>query len=833
VSVVRTREQATWLVEAATRRAPETVPLARLLSLAVFVEPELLRAMRVAFWPRSGPELEAALWFGPLVESHSPGGISLHREVVAALRDELRSRWQQNQERAELERAWKVIGERQGKLSPALALEERVAWHFVVGDDAAAERELATALKAHAAGGRPGVAAWASQAWGRLPEKVRRSQTGWLFQQMARSSGRLTIAASPPEPANVSASDVSAVLGFLRDVPLGIRVSDGVLEIGATVGPELMAIEVPDTDPRVLDVTWLEGDGRSQRVTVASGAVERIERGKGTLALKNLRGQVYELSEMYQPRFKSAAPATVVVAGTSINLSPEEIAYAQAIGDALARAGHSMVDGGFPGVDFLAAEAFENALRHAEPGVPIDKRLTHVVLTGTRADYKGGAQEQVPSLQASFTDRLNRADAVVLVGGERGTEAVYLLARDANIPVFACRPSRGVAAKANDDIVGRILSRPANANGPSDASTSPAQLARAQVRRYLSDAGPAEAAKAIANVLTPTPDSDRAGRAEAMRWIWGAIAYLRADSLDEANSVMHQFWDAMKHRDATALGVERGRLGSRYAPDRVLAYVSVQVEPRHGDEVALIAAAALERDHASDRRETRPLFQLLVSFKRLLEHGVLAADRIPAVVKCLNEILAFLGDRHDLDRGHQCRSLAADLVSRLQQEFPLAGSVADYHRVEALRSQVASELGLPELKDTYFFLLRVGNNFDRYVFNWEPFRDLAGPLEPSPSSIPVVVISDERQKRPRVEHLSEPMPHVRLHISPSMQTTEIARRWLDAIVDAGAQHRKYQGPFDWFVGSLKLDVSALSPKARAFLNLDAPKSPPDPMSQAS
>jgi hypothetical protein len=49
--------------------------------------------------------------------------------------------------------------------------------------------------------------------------------------------------------------------------------------------------------------------------------------------------------------------------------------------------------------------------------------------------------------------------------------------------------------------------------------------------------------------------------------------------------------------------------------------------------------------------------------------------------------------------------------------------------IETLVRALAARTEEPVI-DSYFFLVRVGRNYDKYPFGWEPFRDLAGPLEP-------------------------------------------------------------------------------------------------------
>jgi hypothetical protein len=55
----------------------QVLALARLVSPAVHVEPDRLRAVRLAFLPRSAAALEADLWWSPLVQARNADGLVL------------------------------------------------------------------------------------------------------------------------------------------------------------------------------------------------------------------------------------------------------------------------------------------------------------------------------------------------------------------------------------------------------------------------------------------------------------------------------------------------------------------------------------------------------------------------------------------------------------------------------------------------------------------------------------------------------------------------------------------------------------------------------------
>jgi hypothetical protein len=82
------REQARILIQDLARSDREVVDLAERLSIAVSVDAHLLREVRRRRFPTRGPDLEADLWLGPLVQAAGVDGFAF----VPAVGDELRAR---------------------------------------------------------------------------------------------------------------------------------------------------------------------------------------------------------------------------------------------------------------------------------------------------------------------------------------------------------------------------------------------------------------------------------------------------------------------------------------------------------------------------------------------------------------------------------------------------------------------------------------------------------------------------------------------------------------------------------------------------------------------
>ncbi len=297
------------LIERARRR-PGVVALARLASPAAYVEPELLRALRLAVTPALDAGVEADLWFSPLVSSRGPDGMVLDAGVAAELRSQLEVRWRNPRRRRRLRRARRVMARVHRDLSPALALEERIAWLAIAGDRAGIERELERVVAALAGGDRPGLREWIARAWDQLPRLARETRAGWLLRQAAGpAAGRRRLRPAPP-PEGLHGLDLAAVLAGVPDVKLGVRRTGDLIEIGEIEGLGAAAILVPDTEPRPLELEWgdepipagdddvdeTEDTRGSEALEVPAGGTVSRQVGEGPVRLRTARGAVYELA---------------------------------------------------------------------------------------------------------------------------------------------------------------------------------------------------------------------------------------------------------------------------------------------------------------------------------------------------------------------------------------------------------------------------------------------------------------------------------------------------------------------------------------------------------
>jgi hypothetical protein len=280
------------------------IELATLVSLAIRIEPEVLRAIRLKLAPHLNAGAEADLWFSPLVQSRGPDGIVFLPEVADILRERLKgeqslSRRERLKGEQRLSRVGEIIQKYHEKTSPAIWLEEKVTW-FALSTQSKLQleidNELNTALVALVMEGRTGLAHWAARALPRLPLAARRSKAAWMLSLAVSKylEDRFSLQGKPPD--DLLETDLRDLLPDLPDIELGIRRVENILELGDMDPEDTYTIRVADTEPRLVEICW-EAENKAQRevVGVMSGEVYRRNVGLGLVRLRNARGTVYEL----------------------------------------------------------------------------------------------------------------------------------------------------------------------------------------------------------------------------------------------------------------------------------------------------------------------------------------------------------------------------------------------------------------------------------------------------------------------------------------------------------------------------------------------------------
>jgi hypothetical protein len=144
--------------------------------------------------------------------------------------------------------------------------------------------------------------------------------------------------------------------------------------------------------------------------------------------------------------------AWILVAGTGRFTLPKKIrSVAEHLGDWLAKNQFGLITAGWIGVDFITARSFANALRDA--GTAIDDYLVHVVKRGREPDFTLGRRIDVDNDEQEYSQSVDLADGVLLIGGLGGTRSVGVQALKAGKPLYPLAFTHGDAKQMFNEIL--------------------------------------------------------------------------------------------------------------------------------------------------------------------------------------------------------------------------------------------------------------------------------------------------------------------------------------------------------------------------------------------
>jgi type VI secretion system protein ImpB len=285
---------AEYAVRALERRGTGIANLAAGISLAVRIEPQLLRAMRLAVAPSADAGDEADLWFSDIVDTRAPTAITLHADAVRILRRRLAADQQM------LHAAWRVVERVHGDISPVLLTEEEVTYRSLAGDTNRVSDLLRSAVATLVAPDRKGLAAWAHGAMARLPEETRNVEEAQMlaFGATLRLNGRATLDEGIPRTkipewaAWLSPSTIPRVV-------VGVTVLDTSIEFGPPDSPKAQRLELPVTKPLIVDIAWdVDGERHEKRVYIRADVVQTVDLGAPitTVEIRTVLGDTATLS---------------------------------------------------------------------------------------------------------------------------------------------------------------------------------------------------------------------------------------------------------------------------------------------------------------------------------------------------------------------------------------------------------------------------------------------------------------------------------------------------------------------------------------------------------
>jgi hypothetical protein len=266
--------------------------LARWCSLAVKVEPTLLRSLRLELEPRLDVGAESDLWWSDLVGTRGHDGILLRPAIADELREELRALLAAGDPRPGLAR--RIITNAHAASAPAIVLEEDLAWAAAADPDpeARAEELMREPLRAFA-DGRTSVASWVAQSLPRLPAVARSAAATWYLEQASRPHLRTGSDLGSAAPDDIDTDALSALLGNVTLTKLGVmRVGDR-LHLG-DVGIDGAAIDVLASDPRVVEIIASNIERTGRRHQIPTGDLVTVDVGWENVALRSSNGGTYE-----------------------------------------------------------------------------------------------------------------------------------------------------------------------------------------------------------------------------------------------------------------------------------------------------------------------------------------------------------------------------------------------------------------------------------------------------------------------------------------------------------------------------------------------------------
>ncbi|MFJ8108502.1 esterase/lipase family protein [Streptomyces sp. NPDC096132] len=267
---------------------------AAVLSVALRIEPELIRTVRRELFPRLDVDAEGDFWFSDLVLSRGPKGVVLDPEARRNLHGHLAQMVATQPSADRVHGVWDCIADVHRRLSPALRLEEYITWLALSGRAQDIDAALAPALKAVIVEDREGVAKWFASAWYRLPAPAQQTAAAWKLAHVSlrhQSRRRPHFASTPP----LTATDLNDVVHLLDDAHINVRRTGDLIELG-NLGPGRGArsLSIPDTYPRLLtlvDPAAVE----EEHISVAPGEVVSRRVGPQPVRLRTARGLEYEL----------------------------------------------------------------------------------------------------------------------------------------------------------------------------------------------------------------------------------------------------------------------------------------------------------------------------------------------------------------------------------------------------------------------------------------------------------------------------------------------------------------------------------------------------------
>ena len=280
---------------------PTVVDLAEAVSLAIRIEPQLLRRVRLELLPELDASAEADLWFSDLVEVRAYSGIVFEHNISDILRQRLAQRPKF------LEAAWRLVERSHLSHSPAILAEERLAYLALAGKQDEMRALLQTLVATLVSPRGQDIAAWVARAYSRLPAQVKSVEEAQMLALGA--SLRLSNGDFMPRQETLldHAKDWADWLSpkSFESLSFGITLLEDGVEFGPVGRPKSHRIEIPKTSPPLVELSWHDGAiRRVELLPLRPQGIESIEFGPAVreVQVRTLLGQCYRLSTAHPER---------------------------------------------------------------------------------------------------------------------------------------------------------------------------------------------------------------------------------------------------------------------------------------------------------------------------------------------------------------------------------------------------------------------------------------------------------------------------------------------------------------------------------------------------
>jgi type VI secretion system protein ImpC len=310
------------------RLGARAAALAEAVSLAIRIEPQLLRRARIELFPNLDAGVEADVWFSPIAESRAPSGIVLRPLVAHALRQRLATR------PALLDAAWTIVESLHRNISPAMFAEERLAY-FALSGRYTEMRELLRSVVATLASRRGrSLAPWAARAVRTLPDEAKFTEEAQMI-----SFGATLRLEDAPLAGGIPLLRAADWAGWLSPedfdtVPFGVTLLEDAIEFGSVGRPLSHRLDLPKTVPVVADLSWKQGlHDRQKRVVLDSNKTTVVDLGTSVdeVEIRTMLGDAYTLAVPERPRPRESTQKKL----SRVRPPRVHISYDVEVGDAI------------------------------------------------------------------------------------------------------------------------------------------------------------------------------------------------------------------------------------------------------------------------------------------------------------------------------------------------------------------------------------------------------------------------------------------------------------------------------------------------------------------